>query len=405
MDIKEKVEEQFNIIKRGTIEIVPEEDLKAKLAKSIKEKKPLKIKLGLDPTAPDIHLGSAVVLRKMRKFQDMGHEVHIIIGDFTAGIGDPTGKSITRPQLTKEQIADNAKTYYQQFFKILDPDKTVIHFNSEWLAPLDFVDVIKLMSHVTLARLIERDDFQKRLNEGRPIAVHELTYPICQAYDSVVLESDVEVGGTEQKFNILMGRTLQASYEKEAQVGLFMPLLVGLDGINKMSKSLGNYVGITETPKDMFGKLMSLPDEMMETYFELCTDIDMEEVKKLCAGVKEGTVHPMDLKKRLAREIITIYHSEEAAKEAQAEFEKVFSQREVPTDIEEIKVEEDSLSLLSLMQKANWGMSNSDMRRLIKDGAVSVDGDKVTDFQKEITIKPEGIVLKAGKRKFAKFVK
>ncbi|MBQ7257887.1 MAG: tyrosine--tRNA ligase [Abditibacteriota bacterium] len=405
MDIKELVEEQFNIIKRGTVEIVPEEDLKAKLAKSIKEKKPLKIKLGLDPTAPDIHLGSAVVLRKMRKFQDMGHEVHIIIGDFTAGIGDPTGKSITRPQLTKEQIADNAKTYYQQFFKILDPDKTVIHFNSEWLAPLDFVDVIRLMSHVTLARLIERDDFQKRLNEGRPIAVHELTYPICQAYDSVVLESDVEVGGTEQKFNILMGRTLQTSYEKEAQVGLFMPLLVGLDGVNKMSKSLGNYVGITEEAKDMFGKLMSLPDEMMETYFELCTDVDMDEVKRLCEGIKTGSVHPMDLKKRLAREIITIYHSEEAAKEAQAEFEKVFSQRDVPTDIAEIKVEEDKLTLLTLMQKAGWGMSNSDMRRLIKDGAVSVDGDKVTDFQKEITIKPEGIVLKAGKRKFVKFLK
>lgn len=404
MDIKALAKEQFQIIKRGTVEIIPENELIAKLEKSIKEKKPLKIKLGLDPTAPDIHLGSAVVLRKMRKFQDMGHEVHVIIGDFTAGIGDPTGKSITRPQLTKEQIQTNAKTYYEQFFKILDPDKTVIHFNSEWLGKLDFVDVIKIMSHVTLARLIERDDFQKRLNEGRPIAVHELTYPICQAYDSVYLESDVEVGGTEQKFNILMGRQLQTAYEKEAQVGLFMPLLVGLDGVNKMSKSLGNYVGITEAPKDMFGKLMSLPDEMMETYFELCTDADMDEVKKQIKGVKDGSVHPMDLKKRLAREIIAIYHSEEDAKAAQAEFEKVFSQRDVPTDIKEIKIDEANPNLLTLMQKADFGLSNSDMRRLIKDGAVSIDGEKVTDFKAEITIKPEGVVLKAGKRKFAKFI-
>ena len=405
MDIKQQAIEQFNIIKRGTVEIVPESDLIAKLEKSIKEKKPLKIKLGLDPTAPDIHLGSAVVLRKMRKFQDMGHEVHIIIGDFTAGIGDPTGKSKTRPHLTREQIESNAKTYYEQFFKILDPDKTVIHFNSEWLGAISFADAIRIMSHVTLARLIERDDFQKRLAENRPLAVHELTYPICQAYDSVYLESDVEVGGTEQKFNILMGRTLQTAYEKEAQVGLFMPLLVGLDGVNKMSKSLGNYVGITESPKDMFGKLMSLPDEMMLTYFELCTDVDMDEATALCDGVKAGTVHPMEVKKRLAREIIAIYHSEEEAKEAQAEFERVFSQRDVPTDIKEIKIAEDKPNLLTLMQNADFGMSNSDMRRLIKDGAVSVDGEKVTDFKAEIEIKPEGVVLKAGKRKFAKFVK
>ena len=405
MTIKEQAIEQFNIIKRGTVEIIPESELIAKLEKSIKENKPLKIKLGLDPTAPDIHLGSAVVLRKMRKFQDMGHEVHIIIGDFTAGIGDPTGKSKTRPHLTREQIEANAKTYYEQFFKILDEKKTVIHFNSEWLGAITFADAIRIMSHVTLARLIERDDFQNRLQENRPLAVHELTYPICQAYDSVYLESDVEVGGTEQKFNILMGRTLQTSYEKEAQVGLFMPLLVGLDGVNKMSKSLGNYVGITESPKDMFGKLMSLPDEMMLTYFELCTDVDMDEATALCEGVKAGTVHPMDVKKRLAREIIAIYHSIEDANEAQAEFERVFSQRDVPSDIKEVKIAEDKPNLLTLMQQAEFGLSNSDMRRLIKDGAVSIDGEKVTDFKAEIEIKPEGVVLKAGKRKFCKFIK
>jgi len=408
LDIKALVNEQFEIIKRGTVEIIPESELKAKLEKSIKENKPLKIKLGLDPTAPDIHLGSAVVLRKMRKFQDMGHEVHIIIGDFTAGIGDPTGKSITRPQLTKEEIEVNAKTYYEQFFKILNPEKTVIHFNSEWLGKLNFADVIKIMSNVTLARLLERDDFQKRLNENRPIAVHELTYPICQAYDSVYLESDVEVGGTEQKFNILMGRTLQGAYGKEAQVGLFTPLLTGLDGVNKMSKSLGNYVGIAEPANEMFGKLMSLADDMMELYFELCTDTDMAEVKKLTAGIKDGSIHPMSVKKRLAREIITIYHSEDAANEAQAEFERVFSQKDIPTDIKEIKISPEhapngKCNLMTIMQEADFGVTNSEIRRLIKDGAVSIDGEKMTDFNAEVEIK-DGVIVKAGKRKFAKIV-
>lgn len=408
MDIKDIVNNQFDIIKRGTVEIVPESDLKAKLEKSIKENKPLKIKLGLDPTAPDIHLGSAVVLRKMRKFQDMGHEVHIIIGDFTAGIGDPSGKSITRPQLSREEIDKNAKTYYEQFFKILDPEKTVIHFNSEWLGKLNFADVIKIMSHVTLARLLERDDFQKRLAENRPIAAHELTYPICQAYDSVYLESDVEVGGTEQKFNILMGRTLQGSYEKEQQVGLFTPLLTGLDGVNKMSKSMGNYVGIAESPNEMFGKLMSLADDMMALYYELCTDVPMEEVNALIAGIKDGSVHPMDVKKRLGREIITIYHGEEAAKEAQAEFEKIFSQKDIPTDIPEFKISKDKLedgkcTLMTLCIEAGFGITNSELRRLISDGAVSIDGEKKTDF-KEIMELKDGMVIKAGKRKFAKLV-
>ncbi len=406
MDIKKLANEQFEIIKRGTVEIVPESGLREKLERSIKSGKPLKIKLGLDPTAPDIHLGSAVVLRKMRKFQDMGHEVHIIIGDFTAGIGDPTGKSVTRPQLSREEIEKNAKTYYEQFFKILDPEKTFIHFNSEWLGCLSFVEVIKIMSHVTMARLLERDDFQKRLSENRPIAAHEITYPICQAYDSVVLDADVEVGGTEQKFNILMGRSLQGAYEKEQQVGLFMPLLTGLDGVNKMSKSLGNYVGITEAPQEMFGKLMSISDDQMSDYFELCTDVDMNEVKALTEGVKKGAVHPMDVKKRLAREIISIYHSPEAAQEAQEEFEKVFSRKDIPTEIPAFSVPEDkrpggSCTLMTLVQEAGVASTNSEIRRLISSGAITVDGVKHTDFKEEIALK-DGMVLKAGKRKFAR---
>ncbi|MBR4750003.1 MAG: tyrosine--tRNA ligase [Abditibacteriota bacterium] len=403
-----QAKEQFEIIKRGTVEIVPESDLLDKLARAIRDRKPLKIKLGLDPTAPDIHLGSAVVLRKMRKFQDMGHEVHIIIGDFTAGIGDPTGKSVTRPQLSREEIDKNAKTYYQQFFKILDPDKTVIHFNSEWLGSLSFTDAIRVMSHVTMARLLERDDFQKRLSENRPIAAHEITYPICQAYDSVVLEADVEVGGTEQKFNILMGRTLQGAYEKEQQVGLFMPILTGLDGVNKMSKSLGNYVGITESPSEMFGKLMSISDEQMQEYFELCTDVDMEEVKGLLAGIAAGSVHPMDVKKRLAREIIAIYHSKEEALAAQQEFERVFSQKDVPQDMPSFEIAPDKLedgkcSLMTIVQESGLVGTNSEIRRLISSGAISLDGAKYTDFKEMIAVS-DGMVIKAGKRKFAKLV-
>ncbi len=406
MDIKELAAGQLETIKRGTVEIVPESELLDKLERSIRDRKPLKVKLGLDPTAPDIHLGSAVVLRKMRKFQDMGHEVHIIIGDFTAGIGDPTGKSVTRPQLSREEIEANAKTYYRQFFKILDPDRTFIHFNSEWLGSLSFADAIKVMSHVTMARLLERDDFQKRLSENRPIAAHEITYPICQAYDSVVLEADIEVGGTEQKFNILMGRALQGAYGKEAQVGLFMPILTGLDGVNKMSKSLGNYVGITEEPQEMFGKLMSISDEQMAEYYELCTDCDMEEIRGLIAGTKTGEVHPMDLKKRLAEEIITLYHSAEAAKAARAEFEKVFSKKDAPTDMPVFTVPEDkrqdgACTLMTLVQESGLVSTNSEIRRLISSGAITLDGEKHTDFREPIALK-DGMVLKAGKRKFAR---
>ncbi|MFQ3549893.1 MAG: tyrosine--tRNA ligase [Armatimonadota bacterium] len=403
------LDEQFNEIKRGTIEIIPEAELKEKLKKSIETGKPLKIKLGLDPTAPDIHLGNAVVLRKMRKFQDFGHEVIIIIGDFTASIGDPSGKSITRPQLTDDEIQKNAKTYYDQYCQILDPDKTKVVFNSEWLGKLTFADIIKISSKVTVARIIERDDFSNRLAEGKPISMHELMYPLCQAYDSVVLESDVEVGGTDQKFNILMGRDLQTQYGLPAQVGLFTPILTGLDGVQKMSKSLGNYVGVTESPNDMFGKLMSISDDLMPTYFELCTDVPMEEVAQITEDLKNGKAHPMDIKKRLAREIVTIYHSSEDAIKAQEEFERVFSQKEIPTDIPELELSDDDLqenkiSIVKLLVKAQMAPSNGEAKRLIQQGGVTLDGKKISDINTHI--EPlSGQVLKAGKLKYAKILR
>ncbi len=400
------VDEQFAQIKRGTLEIVPEEGLKEKLKKSRETGRPLRIKLGLDPTAPYIHLGHAVVLRKMRQFQDLGHEVYIIIGDFTASIGDPSGRSVTRPQLTEDEIRENAQTYYDQYCLILDQSKTKLVFNSEWLAPLTMVDVIKIAGKLTVARVLERDDFANRLAEGKPISLHELMYPMCQAYDSVVLESDVEVGGLDQKFNILMGRDLQTQYGQEEQVGLFMPILVGLDGVQKMSKSLGNYVGITEPPKDMFGKLMSIPDDLMPNYFELDTDIPMEEVEAIRKGLADGTLHPMDTKKRLAREIVAIYHSSEAAAEAQAEFERVFSQREIPQDMPEVVIgaadlQDGAIWIAKLLTLAGMAPSNSEARRLVQQGAVSIDGEKVTDPQG--SVKPaDGQVLRAGKLRFAR---
>lgn len=400
------VDEQFEAIKRGTVEIVPEEGLKEKLQESMKTGWPLRIKLGLDPTAPDIHLGNAVVLRKMRQFQDLGHEVTIIIGDFTASIGDPSGRSVTRPQLTEDEIKANAKTYYDQYCMILDPEKTKVVFNSEWLGKLSFTDTIKIAAKLTVARVLERDDFATRLAEGRAIGLHEMLYPMCQAYDSVVLESDVEVGGTEQKFNILLGRDLQGQYGQQEQIGLFMPILPGLDGVQKMSKSLGNYIGITESPKDMFGKVMSISDEMMPVFFELCTDVPMDEVNEIKRSLQCGTAHPMDIKKRLGREIVKIYHSAEAAADAQAEFERVFSQREIPEDMPTVELgdadlESGKTTLLKLVVKAGMASSNSEARRLIQQGGVSVDGEKVTDPMASIEPR-DGQVLRAGKLKFAR---
>jgi len=394
-------EEQFELIKQGTVEIVPEDELRQKLAASKKEGRPLRVKLGLDPTAPDIHLGFAVVLRKMRQFQDLGHQVILIVGDFTASIGDPSERSETRPVLSSEEIRANAEAFTSQFWIILDPARTTLTFNGDWLARMSFSDVVRETSRVTVARVLERDDFQNRFAEQRPIGLHELLYPIAQALDSVEVRADVEMGGTDQKFNILMGRDLQQAHGQEAQVGLFMPLLPGLDGVQKMSKSLGNYIGITEPPKDMFGKAMSIPDEVMITYFELATDVPVEEIRATEQGIASGTIHPMEAKKRLAFEITRIYHGEEAAEREKAEFERVFSQRELPSDIPEIEIPTSKLSggriwAPRLLVTAGMTASNSEARRLIEQGAVTIDGQRLTDPSAEIAIR-DGQILRVGK--------
>ncbi|WP_003541699.1 tyrosine--tRNA ligase [Desulfotomaculum nigrificans] len=400
------VQKQLEIIKRGTAEIVPEEELVEKLKKSVANNKPLHIKLGLDPTAPDIHLGHTVVLQKLRQFQELGHKVTIILGDYTGRIGDPTGKSETRKQLTEEQVLANAKTYEQQIFKILDPQKTSVRFNSTWLAPLKFEDVIRLAATTTVARMLEREDFSKRFKENLPISIHEFFYPLMQGYDSVALEADIELGGTDQKFNLLMGRTLQKEFGQEPQIALMMPILEGLDGVNKMSKSLGNYIGIDEPPQEMYGKTMSLPDELMVRYFELVTPVPLEEVRSIAKGLAEGTLHPRDVKMRLAREIVSFYHGPEAAMQAEEQFKKVFQKKELPDEIDQFVVTEDLYEdglviLPRLMTQAKLASSTSEARRLIKEGAVKIDGEKVTD--PNLRFAPtDGMVIRAGKRRFAR---
>jgi len=400
------IDEQMELLRRGTVEIIPEDELRAKLKKSQRTGTPLKVKLGLDPTAPDIHLGNAVVLRKLRQFQDLGHEVIVIIGDFTASIGDPSGASMTRPLLSPDEIAVNARTYEEQYSRILDASKTRVVFNSEWLRQFDFAGVVRLASKVTVARLIERDDFATRLAEGKPVGVHEMLYPICQAYDSVALESDIELGGTEQRFNILLGRDLQREFGQEPQVAIFTPLLVGLDGVQKMSKSLGNYVGITEPPNDMFGKVMSIPDNLMPQYFELCTDVPMAEVREVETGLASGKLHPMDVKKRLAREIVTIYHGAQAAAEAQTEFERVFSARELPSEIPTVCVPASAFKdgrvwIVRLLTTSGFAGTNSEARRLVEQGAVTLDDEKITDVNAEVALE-DGQVLRVGKLKFGR---
>lgn len=401
--IREEALKHMEAIKRGTAEIVPEEELVKKLEKSIANNKPLKIKLGLDPTAPDIHLGHTVVLNKLRQFQDMGHEVRLIIGDFTGRIGDPTGKSETRKQLTEEEIQVNARTYAEQIFKVLDKSKTTIYFNSEWLSPMNFVDVINLAAKYTVARMMERDDFAKRYKEGLPISVHELMYPLMQGYDSVVLEADVELGGTDQKFNLLVGRNLQKEYGQEPQVALMMPILEGLDGVQKMSKSLGNYIGINEDPNEMFGKTMSITDKLIIRYFELATRVPMEEIDAINTSMQNGTMNPRDAKMRLAREFITMYHDAEKAEAAEERFKLVFQKGDIPEDIPEFKVTETEVWLPKLMTDAGLVPSTSDGKRMIKQGAVKVDGEKIEDENANITVK-DGMVLQVGKRKFARLI-
>lgn len=389
------IESQLELIKRGTAEIISEEDLIAKL----KENRPLNVKAGFDPTAPDLHLGHTVVLQKMKHFQELGHNVTFLIGDFTGMVGDPTGKSETRKPLTKEQVLANAETYKEQVFKILDPEKTKICFNSSWLEPLTMKEILSLMAKFTVARIIERDDFQKRYKAGEPIGMHEFMYPIMQGFDSVNMNTDVELGGTDQKFNLLVGRDLLRQYGKQAQVAITMPIIEGLDGVQKMSKSLGNYVGISESPKDMFGKLMSITDELMFRYYTLLSDMSLKDIAKMKQDIETGDFHPMTAKKNLAKEIVSRYHGAKAGAEAEEEFVRVFSNKNIPTDIQEYKIHG---CFLDIMLALNFASSKSEARRLAEQGGVHFENEKVYDLT--LTPEHEGI-LKVGKRKFAKLIK
>jgi len=385
------IEQQMQLLTRGTLEILPAGSLEEKLKLAAKEGRPLRIKAGFDPTAPDLHLGHTVLLEKLRQFQQCGHQVVFLIGDFTGMIGDPTGKSATRPPLTQAEVLDNAETYKQQVFKVLDEEKTEVRFNSEWLANMSAADLIQLAGKATVARMLERDDFEKRYKGGQAIAIHEFLYPLVQGYDSVALHADVELGGNDQKFNLLMGRQLQQAYNQPAQVILTMPLLEGLDGVNKMSKSLNNYVGIQEPAQEQFGKIMSASDDLMLRYYELLTDIDLESIKDQ---------HPMETKKQLATLIVSRFHGVAAGQQARAGFENQFAKKEVPDDIPEktITTEDASLWVVKALSEGGLTASNGEAMRMIKQGAVSVDGVKISD--KDLQLGAGLYVLKVGKRKF-----
>jgi tyrosyl-tRNA synthetase len=395
------LDEQLEYLAKGTVDLIEKGDLKAKISRG----KPLTIKVGFDPTAPDIHLGHTVVIRKMRHFQQLGHRVIFLIGDFTGMIGDPTGKKATRPALTREEVLANAETYRKQVYKILDPEKTEIRFNSEWLGALGSEGMIKLAAKYTLARVLERDDFRKRFDARQPIAIHELLYPLAQGYDSVALKCDVEMGGTDQLFNLLVGRDLMREYGQEPQVVITMPLLEGLDGIEKMSKSLGNYIGINEEAGSIFGKVMSISDGLMWKYYTLCTDLTPAQVTELRQRVESGAVHPMEAKRTLAKSIIRDFHDDDAAEHAEAEFRRVFSERQVPTDLEEttLPASEEPQLLTKIITAAKLADSNKDAQRLIAQGGVLVDDVKVETTRHALEATAgKSYLLKVGKRRFAK---
>jgi tyrosyl-tRNA synthetase len=397
-----QAEKQLEIIKKGVLEIINEEEL----LKKLEEKRTLTVKAGFDPTAPDLHLGHAVLLQKLREFQQLGHTVCIIIGDFTAMIGDPTGKNQTRPPLTKEQVLENAKTYKEQVFKVLDPEKTVVVFNSEWLGKMTAEDLIKLTAKYTVARMLEREDFKKRFKENIPISIHEFIYPLLQAYDSVAIKADVELGGSDQRFNLLIGRDIQKEYGIESpQVAILLPLLVGTDGVKKMSKSYGNYIGITEPPEEMFGKIMSISDELMWQYWELLTDLTVEEINKLKEDVQKGILHPMEVKKQLGMFIVERFHGRDEAVKAREHFEKVHSKKEIPDDIPVFKASEigAETELFEIMFNLKLAETKSDAKRLVKQGGVKVNGEKITDPMHKPDLSKE-LIIQAGKRRFAKII-
>ncbi len=400
------VAEQLAYLKKGVAEIIPEDEFKAKLEASLKNGKPLRVYLGVDPTAPDLHLGHTVVLRKLKHFQDLGHTAVFLIGDFSAMIGDPTGVSETRPPLTREQVDANAKTYLEQVYKILDREKTEVRYNSEWLSKMSAEDIVRLCSHYRLARMLEREDFRSRLDKGQPISVHELLYPLLTAIDAVKLQSDVELGATEQKFNLLVHREIQREYGLPGQAILTMPILVGLDGQRKMSKSLGNYVGITEPPSEIFGKMMSIPDELMWSYYELLTDRTPQEIAALKEEVVSAKLHPMDAKMRLAEEVISGFHGQAAARKAAENFQRVFRDRQAPVEAPVVKLPKGSAKkLTSLLMELKLAPSKAEAERLIKQKAVEIDGVTVDDPRKDIDLsKTAEFLLRAGKKKFVRII-
>ncbi len=400
-------QEQLKALRRGAEDIITEAELLAKLERGT----PLRVKLGIDPTAPDVHLGWAVVLRKLRQFQDFGHIACLIVGDFTAMIGDPTGRSKTRRQLSRDEVMGYVERLKPQLFRILDPERTQVYYNADWLGKMTFADVIQLASKYTVARILEREDFANRLANNLPLGMHEILYPLCQGYDSVAIHADVELGGSDQRFNNLVGRDLQREYGQEPQVVFLMPLLIGLDGKEKMSQSLGNYIGINEPPDQMFGKVMSLPDALMKHYFVLCTEVPLEEIEALERDWQSGRMNPRDAKRRLAREIVAMYHSREAAEHADENFMRVFSQRQAPAEAPEVAIpahlirEDGTVPLAALIAGIGYAPSNSEARRLIQGGGVELDGERVSDPTTALPADAlRGKLLRVGKHKFARLV-
>ena len=410
-EIEQEVKRQWELISRGTVDLLPEAEWKNRLKESIAENKPLRVKQGFDPTAPDIHLGHTVGIRKLKQFQELGHQIVLIVGDYTSMVGDPSGQSSTRPRLTYDDIMKNAETYQEQFFKILDKSKTEIVFNGDWFKKMEFMEIMQLASKFTVARLLERDDFTKRLEINTPISIHELFYPLMQGYDSVAIKADVEIGATEQKFNLLAGRTIQEAYGVRPQVILTMPILVGLDGQKKMSKSLNNYIGIDESPGEIFGKAMSIADEHIYSYFELATDASLEDLEEIKQKLNKPDLNPMVIKKELGQKLVDMYHPAGSGQSAREEFERVFSQKQLPQDMPELNLEglnnlgfaEDKVYLVHLMSKTEMVKSNNEARKLILAGAVTIDGEKIDNPDFEFSVDKE-MVLKVGKRRYLKLV-
>jgi len=399
------INEQMDLIKRGTFEIIPEDELVKKLDRSLKEGLPLNVKLGCDPSRPDLHIGHSVVLRKLAHFQSLGHLAILIIGDFTGMIGDPSGRNVTRPALSLIETREHGKSYFEQASKILDREKTKIVYNSEWLSKMSFEDVIKLSSKYTVARMLERDDFTKRYKSGEPISMHEILYPLAQAMDSVAIHSDVELGGTDQKFNLLVGRDIQKEYGQEAQVIITTPLIVGTDGVEKMSKSYNNYIGISESPKEIFGKTLSIPDSLIYSYFELSTNLSNAQLHEIKKKLSDPKTNPRDIKRQLAKTLVAMYHSDESAKNAEEEFDRIFVNKGTPDEFPEFVFgDKEEINILELIILVNFAPSKGEAKRLVTQGGVTLDGEKIIDFQNSVHLK-NGMILKVGKRKFIKLIK